>query len=82
MPSVEKLVLKMQNQPNGVILQEAEKVLKAYGYERVRQSSSHFLYRNKIGKITGLAVHGKGKVKQTYIEDILEIVKKGDETND
>ena len=37
MPSVEKIIEKMKRQPNGIRPEEAEKVLKAYGYEPVRQ---------------------------------------------
>ncbi len=37
MPSVEKIINKMKCQPNGIRPEEAEKVLKAFGYEPVRQ---------------------------------------------
>ena len=44
MPSVEKIIQKMKNQPNGIILQEAEKVLKAYNYNKNRQKRfSHYI---------------------------------------
>lgn len=47
MPSIEKIVDKMKRQPNGIRPEEAEKVLKAYGYEPVRQKGSHKQYMNK-----------------------------------
>ena len=40
MPSVEKIIDKMIRQPNGIRPEEAEKVLKAFGYELVRQRGS------------------------------------------
>ena len=41
MPSVEKIIEKMKRQPNGIRPEEADKVLRAYGYEGVRQKGSH-----------------------------------------
>ena len=40
MSKTEKLIEKMRRQPNGIRLEEAEKVLKTYGYELVRQKGS------------------------------------------
>ena len=37
----------MKRQPNGIRLEEADKVLRAYGYEGVRQKGSHKQYLNK-----------------------------------
>ena len=47
MPSVEKIIEKMKRQPNGIRPEEADKVLRAYGYEGVRQKGSHKQYLNK-----------------------------------
>ena len=46
MPSVDKIVEKMKNQPNGIRPAEADKVLRAYGYDTVRQKGSHKQYLN------------------------------------
>jgi len=75
MPSVEKIIEKMKNQPNGIILQEIEKVLKAYGYNKDRQRGSHILYDNN-GKKFGFAIHGKDTIKECYIKDILRKIDK------
>lgn len=42
---MEKIIEKMKNQPNGIKLQEAEKVLNGYGYNKNRQRGSHILYK-------------------------------------
>ncbi len=46
MPSVEKIIEKMKQQPNGIKPAEAEKVLMEFGYEPVRQKGSHKHYLN------------------------------------
>jgi predicted RNA binding protein YcfA (HicA-like mRNA interferase family) len=40
---VDKIIEKMKRQPNGIHPEEAEKVLKANGYEYKRQKGSHRL---------------------------------------
>jgi len=47
MASVEKIVLKMKNQPNGIRMAEADKVLTTFGYRLDRQKGSHRQYINK-----------------------------------
>lgn len=47
MPSVEKIIEKMQCQPHGIRMEEADKVLRAYGYECARQKGSHRQYLNR-----------------------------------
>ena len=51
MPSVEKIIEKMKNQPNGIRLQEADKVLMAIGYRLDRQKGSHRQYINTVGNV-------------------------------
>jgi len=68
MPSVEKIVEKMKNQPNGIRLAEAEKVLAAYDYLFIRQKGSHRHYINKAGDIITL----KDPLKVSYVIEILE----------
>ena len=76
MPSVEKIIEKMKNQPNGIILQEIEKVLNAYGYNKDRQRGSHNIYYNDIRERINIPVHGKGQIKSIYIQNILDKIEK------
>ena len=78
MPSVEKIIQKMKNQPNGIKLQEVEKVLKAYNYYKDRQRGSHIFYYNNNRKRIGIAIHGKDKLKRGYVENILQIIEEGE----
>jgi len=68
MPDVEKIIEKMRNQPRGVRLPEAEKVLAAYGYYFKRQKGSHRHYLNADGDLITL----KDPLKISYINEILE----------
>ncbi|MCL1819596.1 MAG: type II toxin-antitoxin system HicA family toxin [Oscillospiraceae bacterium] len=68
MPSVEKIIEKMRNQPHGIRLPEAEKVLAAYDYSFKRQKGSHRHYLNKQGDLITL----KDPLKISYINELLE----------
>ncbi|MDR0851713.1 MAG: type II toxin-antitoxin system HicA family toxin [Clostridiales Family XIII bacterium] len=57
----------MKNQPRGIRLPEAEKVLAAYGYSFKRQNGSHRHYINKYGDVITL----KDPLKISYITEIL-----------
>lgn len=71
--NVEKLIEKMKRQPNGIRPEEAEKVLKAYGYEPVRQKGSHKQYLNKeTGDLT--TIKQENPLKKVYVADILNRV--------
>jgi predicted RNA binding protein YcfA (HicA-like mRNA interferase family) len=74
MPTVEKIIEKMKNQPNGILLQEAEKVLKNFGYLKQRTSGSHNIFRNSIGSTINIPIHGKGEIKAYYIKFILKLI--------
>jgi len=76
MPSVEKIIQKMQEQPNGIILQEAEKVLENFGYLKQRTRGSHNIFRNEMGDQINVPVHGKGQIKSYYIKNILKTIEK------
>ena len=67
-PSVEKIIEKMKNQPRGIRLAEAEKVLSVYGYNFNRQRGSHGYYINKDGDLIML----KEPLKISYIIELLE----------
>lgn len=68
MPSVEKIIEKMKNQPRGIRLSEAEKVLAEYSYKFARQKGSHRHYINEVGDIITL----KDPLKISYVNEILE----------
>ncbi len=60
----------MKNQPSGIRLEEAEKVLKYYGYELDRQKGSHKQYLNKeTGNL--ITIKRENPLKKAYIMDIL-----------
>lgn len=70
MSSVDKIVDKMKRQPNGIRPEEAEKVLKALGYQMVRQKGSHKQYLNKkTGELT--TIKQENPLKKVYVMDIL-----------
>ena len=70
MPHVEKIIEKMQCQPHGIRMEEADKVLRAYGYECARQKGSHrqYLNRNDGNLIT---IKQDTILKKVYVVDIL-----------
>ena len=49
MASVKKIVDKMKQQPNGISMNEADRVLNHHGYLFIMQRGSHRLYRNSSG---------------------------------
>ncbi len=74
MPTIEKIIKKMINQPNGIRIAEAEKVLKAYGYEMLRQKGSHQQFLNKgTGEL--ITIKASNPLKRPYVEDILNRIK-------
>lgn len=74
MPSTKKIIEKMQRQPNGIRPEEAEKVLKAFGYEFARQKGSHRHFVNQYGDV--ITIKQENPLKKAYIEDILMRIKK------
>jgi predicted RNA binding protein YcfA (HicA-like mRNA interferase family) len=70
MASVEKIVEKMKNQPNGITPHEADRVLTAHGYRLDRQRSSHCQYINQSGDV--LTIVNKNPLKKVYVTAILE----------
>ena len=69
MPNVDKLIEKMRNQPNGIRMSEADKVLKANGYRFDRQKGSHRQYINSGGDV--ISVKDETPLKAVYVKDIL-----------
>ena len=70
MASIKKVIQKMKNQPNGILPQEADRVLNAYGYRLDRQRSSHCQYVNSNGDV--LTVVYSSPLKKVYVTAILE----------
>ena len=72
LPTVDKIIEKMKNQPRGIRLEEAEKVLAAYGYHFKRQKGSHRHYLDGDGDLITL----KDPLKISYVTEILERIEK------
>ncbi|MCM1136475.1 MAG: type II toxin-antitoxin system HicA family toxin [Clostridium sp.] len=71
MASVEKIIEKMKCQPNGIRPEEADKVLRHYGYAPVRQRGSHKHYLNEqTGDLT--TIKQETPLKKVYVTDILK----------
>ena len=70
MPSLDKVIQKMKNQPNGIRPEEADRVLSANDYRLDRQKSSHCQYVNKSGDVLTI-VYSK-PLKKAYVTAILE----------
>ena len=70
MAGIKKLLQKMKNQPHGIILEEADRVLRHYGYQCKRQEGSHRQYINANGDV--ITIVAKGQLKKAYITAILE----------
>ncbi len=75
MPSVDKIISKMHDQPNSIRPSEAEKVLAASGYFPVRQKGSHKHYLNSnTGDL--ITVKQESPLKKVYVVDILNRIGK------
>jgi len=70
MASIEKIIEKMKNQPNGIRLQEADTVLNSIGYRLDRQKGSHRQYINPEGDV--ITIKADNTLKACYIKDILK----------
>ena len=70
MPTVEKIILKMLSQPNGIRFDELAKVLRHYGYELIRQKGSHCQFYNH-DKDDLITIKKESTVKRVYVEDVL-----------
>ncbi len=70
MASVEKIIQKMKNQPNGIRMAEADKVLASSGYRLDRQKGSHRQYINESGDV--ITIKEENPLKAVYVKDILQ----------
>lgn len=69
MASIDKIIQKMKNQPNGIRVDEIHKVLTNYGYRLDRQKGSHRQYVNKTGDV--ITIKDESPLKKAYIKDVL-----------
>ena len=60
----------MKNQPNGINIDEAAKVLAANGYRFARQNGSHCHYINETGDV--ITIVKKNPLKKVYVVEILD----------
>ena len=70
MASIEKLISKMRNQPNGISYDEAARVLNAKGFRFARRNGSHCHFINESGDV--ITILDKNPLKKAYIVEILE----------
>jgi len=70
MAGVEKIILKMRRQPNGVTYNEAEKVLEDNGFHFIRQKGSHCHFRKDDGELITIKKDSP-TIKKAYVVDIL-----------
>ena len=73
MANVDKIIEKMQQQPNGIKMNEADKVLRANGYRLDRQKGSHRQYINNNGDV--ITIKDENPLKAVYVKDILHRIK-------
>lgn len=66
----QKIIDKMKRQPNGIRPEEAEKVLKYFGYKPVRQKGSHRHYLHETGELITIKI--ETPLKKVYVVDILQ----------
>ena len=76
MASVDKIIEKMKNQPNGIRMPEADKVLTANGYRLDRQKGSHRQYINAAGDV--ITIKDETPLKAVYVKDILSRIGQGE----
>ena len=70
MASIDKIVDKLKRQPNGIKIEEADKVLTYYGYRLERQKGSHRQYINTDGDVVTIPVR-RPTLKPFYVAEIL-----------
>ena len=75
MAGVDKIMDKMKNQPNGIRMSEADKVLTVYGYRLDRQRGSHRQYINASGDV--ITIKDENPLKAVYVKDILSRISVG-----
>ena len=70
MPTIEKIILKMSRQPNGIRFQELARVLEFYGYKMKNKTGTS--HRQFINVIT---IKEENPLKAVYVKDVLKRIK-------
>jgi predicted RNA binding protein YcfA (HicA-like mRNA interferase family) len=70
MANEDKIIRKMKNQPHGIRMDEADKILTVNGYRLDRQNGSHRQYVNENGDVITIKV--SSPLKKSYVIAILE----------
>jgi predicted RNA binding protein YcfA (HicA-like mRNA interferase family) len=66
----DKIIEKMKNQPHGIRMNEADRILAAHGYRLDRQKGSHRQYINENGDV--ITVKESNPLKKSYVVALLE----------
>lgn len=74
MAKLEKLLLKIRNNPQSVAFEDLDKLLNAYGFQRrqPRSGSSHYVYSLGSRHIT--VPYKRPVVKALYVKQVLAIL--------
>lgn len=75
MTSRRKRLLKLLNHHSEISFQEIKTVLNDIGYQLIRISGSHHVFRGIFGDTINLPVHN-GKINKYYLKDIKNIISK------
>lgn len=71
MPNIDKLILKMKRQPNGIRFQELRKVLEYNGYVmKSKKGTSHRQFVNNHGDV--ITIKEETPLKAVYVKDVLK----------
>lgn len=71
MPSVEKIILKMKRQPNGIRFQELARVLEYNGYKlKTAKGTSHRNFINNSGDV--ITIKEENPLKAVYVKNVLK----------
>ena len=74
MSNIDKLILKMKRQPNGIRFQELAKVLDFYGYKmKNKTGTSHRQFINQDGNV--ITIKEENPLKAVYVKDVLKRIK-------
>ena len=71
MPNIDKIILKMKRQPNGIKFSELAKVLEYNGYKMKKKTgTSHRQFINSKGNV--ITVKEENPLKAVYVKDVLK----------
>ena len=71
MPDIDKILLKMKRQPNGIRFQELARVLEYNGYiMKQRKGTSHRHFINAKGDV--ITIKEDNPLKAVYVKDVLK----------